>query len=117
LCDTLVRTPSELANQGLQCLDFYLAEFNHALVVRDTLVVLEPQSVLQRNSPASKLGVFRAVDRFLPIECHSECRAFGRDIIDVPFAAGFRYGIDRGDLDEKPVPQLGSGCLSQMFTA
>ena len=69
----------------LQRLDFHLAEFHHALVVRDALVVLEPQAMLKRDPTARKLGILRAVDRFLPVERHGEFRARGGDLIDVPF--------------------------------
>src|ERR1035437_8832016 len=83
----------------LQRLDFHLAKFKHALVAGGAGGVLWPQAVLPRDPATRKLGVLRAVDGLLPIEYHSERRALGRDLIDVPFAARFRHRIDLGDVD------------------
>ena len=52
----------------LQRLDFHLAEFHHAFVAGNALVVLEPQAVLQRDPAARKLGVLCTVNGLLPIE-------------------------------------------------
>src|SRR5215510_9946059 len=57
--------------------------------------------MLQCYAPACMLGVFGAVDGLLPVERHDECVAFGRDLIDIPFAGGLRHGIDLGQADDR----------------
>jgi len=46
----------------LQRLDFHLAKFHYAPVVRDALVVFQPQAMLKRNSAVGKFTVLRAVN-------------------------------------------------------
>jgi hypothetical protein len=57
----------------LQRLDVHLAEFHYAPVVRDALVVFQPQTMLKRNSTVGKFTVLRAVNCFLPIKRHGKC--------------------------------------------
>jgi hypothetical protein len=37
----------------------------------------------------------------LPVERHGECRALGRDLVDVPFAPGFWHGINLSEVDDR----------------
>src|SRR5260370_32213874 len=67
----------------LQRLDLDLAELDHALVVLDTVGLLQPEAVLQRDPAGSKLGVLRTDDGFLPVQRHGEGRALRADFIVV----------------------------------
>jgi hypothetical protein len=57
--------------------------------------------VLQRDPPAGKLSVLRAVDGLLPVQRHGEGRALGGDLIDVLFAGDFRHRRYLGDVDDR----------------
>ena len=53
---------------GLQRLDFHFAEFHHAPIVRDALVVFHPQPCCERDPAAGNFEILRAVHCFLPVE-------------------------------------------------
>src|SRR5712691_3154541 len=84
-----------LASDTSQRLDLDLAELHDALVLHD------PRAVLQRDPPARELAVLDAVDGLVPVEDHGECRALGRDLVDVPFAAGLGHRLHLGDVDDR----------------
>src|SRR5262249_30434086 len=81
---------------GLQRLDLDFAELHDAL------------AVLQRDPPAGELAVLRTVYRLLPVEDHGELRSLGRDLVDVPFAAGLGHRFDLGHIDD------GTGAIARV---
>lgn len=95
----------------LQRLDLDLAEFDHALVAGDALVVLEAEALLQGDAAVGELAVLRVVDGLLAVEHYGEGRSLGRDLVDVPFARRLRHRIDLADIDDGAGAVFRSGTL------
>src|ERR1700733_15016962 len=98
------------SGQSSERLDLDLAEFDHALVVRHAVGVLDTETVLDSDLSVRELRVLRAVDGLLAVEHNRERRPLRCDIKGVPLAACMRHRVDLGDVDDRSgaIARIGS---------